>query len=323
MFYKGKKVLVAGGTGLIGRQVVDLLLSQGATVRISSMDDPSRAHPEAEFISMDLTVLENCRRACRGMDYVFNLLGVKGAPGVTTNKPASFLYPTAILALNMLEGARLEEVEGYVYTSSVAVYQPAPVFREQDVWTTFPSPNDWYGGWAKRLGELQVEACRIEYGWDRLAVVRPANVYGPYDNFDGENAMVVPSLIKRASSGEPTLTVWGDGTPRRDFIHARDVARGMLLVGEKMPAEPVNLGSGEGISIRALVEAIVANLDQPPEVVWDTSKPRGDEERVMDISRLRALGFEPQITLEEGVRQVMAWYRDNREITGLRYDIFA
>ena len=323
MFFKNKRVLVAGGTGLIGIPLVELLLEQGARVRIASLDDPARAHPDAEFIRADMMQPGNCQTACTGMDFVFNMLGVKGSPKVTTTKPASFLVPTIGLAFNLLEAARKQGVAGYLYASSIAVYSPSEVMHEDDVWKSFPSPNDFYGGWAKRTGELHVEACRTEYGLENLTIVRPANVYGPFDNFDSQNAMVVPSLIRRALSGEPELTVWGDGSPVRDFIHARDVARCMLLVAEKAPRQPINIGSGEGVSIRQLVEVIVNQMDPRPTVAWDTSKPAGDAKRILDVARARELGFTPLISLEQGVREVMDWYRANREARDRRYDIFA
>jgi len=320
--FKGQRVLVAGGTGLIGIQIVDLLVEQGADVRVASLDDPSRAHAETQFVRIDLTTLENCLEVCQGVDFVFNLLGVKGSPAVTTSKPASFLYPTTMLEMNLLEAARLTGVPGYLLTSSIGVYAPAEIFREDDVWSTMPSENDWFSGWAKRIGEMQVAAYKIEYNWNRITIVRPANVYGPFDNFDSENAMVIPSLIKRAMSGQNPLRVWGDGTAVRDFIHSGDVARGMLLVAGKMPKSPINLGSGVGVSIKDLVEIIISNLDNKPAVVWDISEPSGDNRRVMDISRAKALGFEPQISLEEGIRQVMGWHKQNRDKADTRYDVF-
>ena len=323
MFFSNKNVLVAGGTGLIGIPLVELLLEQGARVRISSLDDVTRANPDAEFVRTDLMQPENCRAVCRGMDYVFNMLGVKGSPGVTRTKPASFLVPTIMLAFNLLEAARKEGVAGFQYASSVAVYPPSQVMCEDDVWKGFPSPNDWYGGWGKRMGELHVEACRTEYQLENLSIVRPANVYGPFDNFDPPNAMVVPSLIRRALSGEEEFRVWGDGSPVRDFIHARDVARCMVLVAEKAPQEPVNIGSGTGVSIRRLVEIIVGNLEKQPRVVWDSSKPSGDAMRILDSSRATALGFVPKISLEEGVREVMDWYRTKQTHDYKRYDVFA
>lgn len=323
MYFKGKKVLVAGGTGMIGIPLVEMLVEKGASVRIASLDDPSRVHPAAEFIRKDLTKFKSCFKVCQDMEFVFNLLGVKASPAVTTTKPATFLYATTMLEMNMLEAARQAGVPKFLLTSSIGVYAPAEIFKEEDVWSTFPSKNDWFSGWSKRIGELQVEAYKIEYQWNDIAVVRPANVYGLYDNFDRENAMVVPSLIKRALSGEDPFTVWGDGTAVRDFIHARDVARGLLIVAEKMPNEPVNLGSGEGVSIKELVEAILSNLNKKPKIFWDTSKPKGDRRRIMDTTRAKELGFEPEISLVQGIREVMEWYSKFGSIADRRYDVYS
>jgi GDP-L-fucose synthase len=321
-FYKDKKVLVTGGTGLIGRPLVEMLIEQGAIVRIASLDDPSRAHPRAEFKQINLMKFDNCLEACRGMDIVFHLAGIKGSPKMTKEKPASFFVPTILFNTNMMEAAKQCGAERYLFTSTVGVYSPAEVFHEDDVWKTFPSENDKFAGWAKRMGELQAEAYRIEYKWDKIAIVRPANVYGPYDNFDPNNAMVIPSLIKRALDGENPLTVWGDGTPIRDFVHARDVARGMLIVLEKCPAEPINLGSGAGRTIKEIVNIIVDNMDDKPQVIWDTAKPSGDKKRLMDISRAKKIGWQPEISLEEGIKEVMAWYRQNKYIVSKRFNVF-
>ena len=320
--FKNKRVLVAGGTGLIGIPLVEKLIQEGARVRVASLDDASRAHPEAEFVQIDLMTFENCLKVCKGMDFVFNLLGVKGSPAVTVVKPASFFIPTLLMATHLMEAARRAGVEGFLYCSSIAVYSPAEILYEDNVWKSFPSERDKFAGWAKRMGELQAEAYKIEYGWDRIAIVRPANTYGPYDNFDRENAMVVPSLIKRAVEGENPLRVWGDGTAMRDFIHAKDVARGILLAAEKMTGKPVNLGSGTRVSIKELIEIIVSHLDVKPEILWEPSKPTGDKSRVMDISRVRAMGFEPQVSLEEGIKETMGWYQRNKSRANNRYDIF-
>jgi len=320
--YKDKKVLVTGGTGLIGIPLVEILIKKGAKVRIVSLDDPSRAHPQAEFIRADLTRFENCLKACKEMDYVFHLAGIKGSPAMTSEKPASFFVPTILFNTNMMEAARQCGVKRYLFTSTIGVYSPAEIFYEDDVWKTFPSENDKFAGWAKRMGELQAEAYRIEYGWKDIVIVRPANVYGPYDNFDPANAMVIPSLIKRAIDGENPLMVWGDGTPIRDFIFAKDVARGMLIALERCPGYPLNLGSGRGYSIKEVVEIIINNLERKPKVIWDTSKPSGDKKRLMDISKARALGWKPEISLESGIKEVMDWYKRNKEIVNKRFNVF-
>lgn len=321
--FSGKNVLVAGGTGLIGIPLVDMLIGEGANVRIASLDPPERAHPDAEFLQADMTVMANCLEACGGMDYVFNLLGVKGSPLMAATKPASNFVPTLLFSISLMEAARRKRVAGYLYTSSIGVYAPAEVFREDDVWKTFPSENDKFPGWAKRMGELQAEAFKIQYGWDNVTIVRPANVYGPYDNFDAENAMVVPSLIRKAVSGQNPMEVWGDGSPIRDFVHARDVAKGMMLAAEKGRGGVFNLGSGTGVTIRRLVEAVVNSLENPPELVWDPAKPAGDPRKIMDISRARGIGYGPSIPLDEGVRETVAWYKANKDApVNRRYDVY-
>src|SRR3990172_1093300 len=180
--YKGKNILVTGGTGLIGRPLVEMLIEHGANVRVASLDDPSRAHPSAEFRRVNLMKFENCMEVCDGMEYVFHLAGIKGSPAMAAQKPASFFVPTIAFNTNMMEAARQCGVKGYLYTSTIGVYAPAEILVEDDVWKTFPSENDRFAGWAKRMGELQAEAYRIEHDWNAVSIVRPANTYGRYDN---------------------------------------------------------------------------------------------------------------------------------------------
>lgn len=331
MFFKNKRVLVAGGTGLVGIQLVKLLIEEeGANVRIASLDDPSRAHPEAEFIRSDLTSYENCLAVCDKMDYVFNLLCVKGSPVVTRDYPVDFLVPMTIFNLLLMEAARKKGVGGFLLTSTVGVYPPAEIFKEEDAFTGFPSNNDLYGAWSKLTAELQARAYMQQkkttkfYSriWNNISIVRPANIYGPYDNFDSINAMVIPSLIKRAVSGENPFIAWGDGKPVRDFIHSCDVARGMIFAAQYGSGMALNLGSGTGISIKNLVEAVLENVDPKPEIRWNTDQPSGDALRILDTTKASSLGFKPQISLRDGIRGVMEWYRQNRTETGQRYEIF-
>jgi GDP-L-fucose synthase len=322
-FYKGKKVLVTGGTGLIGRPLVDMLVQQGAQVTIVSLDNPSRAPEGITFKKADLREFSNCLEVCEDQEIVFQLAGVKGSPAMTAKRPASFFVPTITFSINMMEAARRAGVARFLFTSSVGVYSPAEVFYEDDVWKTFPSPNDRFAGWAKRMGELQAEAYQIEYNWDKISIVRPANVYGPYDNFDPNNAMVIPSLIHRAMSGENPLTVWGDGSPIRDFIYADDVARGMMLAVEKGINQPINLGSGTGVTIKQIAEIVAANVPNGPiDITWDITKPKGDAKRLMDMTRANSFGFMPETSIEDGIRQTIQWYAKNRETMNTRYNAF-
>lgn len=323
-FYRKKKILVTGGTGLIGRPLVEMLLNEGAKVVIVSLDDPRRAPKGIKFIRADLREFSNCMDVCRSIDIVFHLAGIKGSPMLNQKQPASFFVPTISFNTNMMEAARRQGVSRFLYTSTVGVYAPAEVFREDDVWKTFPSENDRFAGWAKRMGELQAESYQIEYGWDKISIVRPANTYGPFDNFDPKTAMVIPSLINRALSGENPLTVWGDGSPVRDFIYSKDVAEGMMLAVERGINVPVNLGSGRGVTIKQIAETIAKSVPNGPiKIVWDRSKPKGDAKRLMDTKRAKKLlGFKPKYSLEKGIKETIDWYIKNKNKADERYNVF-
>ncbi len=310
MNYKGKNVLVTGGTGMIGRFLVKELLEREANVKVCSLDDASLCPEGAEFVSCDLTKWENCLDITKGMDIVFHLAGIKGSPVATQKRPASFFTPMILFNTNMLEASRVNKVNTYLYTSSIGVYSPESDYKEDEMWNLPPSPNDWYAGWAKRMGELQVEAYKKQYRWNDIFIVRPANVYGEFDNFSDENSMVIPSLVKRVLTSEDTLTVWGDGSAIRDFIHGEDVARGMLHVVENRILTPVNLGSGTGYTIKELVEKIIKASNKNLKIEWDISKPSGDPKRVLDTKSLRATGFNYHVNLEDGVSRVLNWYKE-------------
>ena len=319
-FYNSKKVLVTGGTGMIGQALCRLLLDVGANVTVASLDEPERAPEGTVFRKIDLRSFENCQEAVSDQEIVFHLAGVKGSPKMTAERPASFFVPTLQFSLNMMEAARRSGVSHYLFTSSVGVYQPAEIFKEDDVWSTFPSPNDRFAGWAKRMCELQAQAYQIEYGWENISIVRPANVYGPFDNFDPANAMVIPSLIHRALHEDGPMTVWGDGSAVRDFIHAGDVAAGMMQCMEQGINQPINLGSGGGVTIKEVAET-VADLTGK-EIIWDTDKPSGDKLRIMDTSRAEKYGIKSQISLEAGISETLNWYKENADIASARYNSF-
>ena len=321
-FYKNKNVLVTGGTGLIGRPLIKKLKKLGAKLTVVSLDNPSDIDDSIKFINSDLRILDNCLDVCSNNEIVFNLIGVKGSPKMTMENPASFFIPTLMFSVNMMEAARQCNVERYLFTSSIGVYEPKDIFNEDDVWSSFPSENDRFAGWAKRMGELQAQAYEIQYGWDKISIVRPANVYGPHDNFDPENAMVIPSLIHRAVSGERPLTVWGDGSPIRDFIHADDVADGMISVIQQGYNKPINLGSGKGVTIKEIAEAIAGNLSDECKIIWDTSKPSGDKKRIMNTSRAESIGIRPSISLNEGIKTTIEWYQKNADDLSERYNAF-
>jgi GDP-L-fucose synthase len=241
---------------------------------------------------------------------------------MSREKPASFMVPMLMFNTAMMEAAMRSNVKWYLYTSSVGVYHPAEVFKEDDVWKSFPSDNDKHPGWAKRIGELQADAYRIQYGRNNISIVRPANVYGKWDNFDPENAMVIPSLIHRIVGGESPLSVWGDGTPIRDFIYAGDCAEGMLHMVENCVTDPVNLGSGDGVAIKDIANTICELHGDKVGIEWDTTKPKGDARRLMDTSRAKSHGFECKTSLRDGIKETMNWFRENREAYKKRNNYF-
>jgi len=318
-FFKGKKILVTGGTGLIGRPLVEKLVNLESKVTVVSLDKPTNVDKSVEFINLDLRNFENCLKVCRDKEIVFNLIGVKGSPKMTMENPASFFIPTITFSINMMEAARQCSVERYLFTSSIGVYEPADIFNEEDVWSTFPSENDRFAGWAKRMGELQAQAYDIQYNWDKISIVRPANVYGPYDNFDPENAMVIPSLIRKGYENK-TLEVWGDGSPIRDFIHCRDVAAGMVHLVKNKITEPVNLGSGSGITIKQIADIVSKRFDK--KILWLTDKPMGDKKRVFNINRAKDYGFSAKVSLEDGINETIDWFLENKDIIDERYNVF-
>jgi GDP-L-fucose synthase len=319
--FNNQTVLVTGGSGMIGRALVKKLLILGAKVTVCDIHRPSDLEPEVEFISGDLRYFDFCESICSGKKYVFNVVGVKGSPQACATQPADFMVPMLQFNTNMMEAARRANVEWYLYTSSVGVYSPASVFYEDDVWQTFPSPNDKFAGWAKRMGELQAEAYSIQYGWDKCSIVRPANVYGKYDNFNPVNSMVIPSLIRKAQENE-VLEVWGDGSSIRDFIFADDVADAMVKVVEYKITEPINLGSGEGFSIKDLVEVVVKNSAKDLKIQWLTDKPNGDAVRIMSTERAKKYSIANKTSLDDGIKIVTDWFITNKENIDKKYNVF-
>jgi GDP-L-fucose synthase len=308
--FNGKNVLVTGGTGLIGREIVNMLCQAGARVKIVSLDRIN-VNEKAEHIMGDLTSFEFCKDVTKGMDFVFHVAGIKGSIEVTVKKPASFFVPLLMFNTNVLEACRLNKVEKVVYTSSIGAYGSAEVFRESE--NLEGPPMDMFPGWAKRMAEMQVHAYKIQYGLENFAIVRPCNVYGPGDNFDPANAMVIPSLMHRIYHGEDPLVVWGDGSAIRDFAYSRDVAEGVILaLHHGTQGRYVNLGSGQGYTIRELVETL--NKFIPFNYRFDDTKSSGFPKRVMDISLARdILGYNPTTSLLEGLKQTWEWFLKNQE----------
>ena len=303
--FAGRNVLVTGGSGLIGRQVVKILCEADGNVTVASLDD-IKVHPAAEHVFGDLTDFSFCKQITSDMDFVFHVAGIKGSIEVTMSRPASFFVPLLMMNTNVLEASRRNKVSKVLYASSIGAYPAREIFKESD--GSDGEPMDMYPGWAKRMAELQVQAYRTQYGLDNFAIVRPCNVYGPGDNFDPDNAMVIPALMTRIYHGEDPLRVWGDGSAIRDFAYCEDVARGMILaLYHGTGSRFVNLGSGKGYSVRELVETLQTFISFNYE--FDASKSSGFPRRIMDISLAREmLGYEPATSLLEGLKETWEWF---------------
>ena len=323
--FRGKKILVAGGTGLVGQQLVPKLINFGAKVFVASLDDKSLVNHKIEnFYNLNLMNLDNCIKITKDKEIVFNLLGVTGSPKINIEKPASFMMSNIYCAINLLMAAQISKVKKYLYTSTYGVYAHSTIMKEDDVWKTFPSENDKFAGWAKRIGELQIEAFKIEYNFESLHIVRPANIYGPYANFDPKNSMVIPSLIRRIIKGENPLIVWGNGTAIRDFIFSADVAEAMIKVMQKKIEKPINIGSGTGISIKELVNTLLSSeiIKKKPKVIFDKTKPTGDKKRILDTSLAKSYGITNKVSLKEGLDKTINWYLNNQSLTHKRFNYF-
>ena len=317
--FVGRNVLVTGGTGLIGRQVADILCGADAKVKIVSLDR-IKVNDKAEHIFGDLTSFEFCQNITKDMDFVFHLAGIKGSVEVTEAKPASFFVPLLMMNTNVLEACRINEVQKVVYTSSIGAYASAEVFKETE--NLDGPPMDMFPGWAKRMAELQIQAYKIQYNLNNFSVVRLCNVYGPGDNFDPDSAMVIPSLMYRIYHKEDPVIIWGDGSAIRDFAYSRDVAEGVILAlyygtGPSF----VNLGSGKGYSIKEVVETLNSFIDF--NYKFDATKPSGFPKRIMDISLARKLiHYNPTTTLLDGLKETWDWYVKNQDEYSRRKNYF-
>ena len=202
----GRTAVVTGGTGMIGREVVRLLCNAGALVTSISLDHLN-VDARAKHVLGDLSDLSFCLDLTNGADFVFHVAGIKGSVVVTKERPASFFVPLMMMNTNVLEAARRNNVGRVLYTSSIGAYPSAEIFREAEDDFGKP-PMDMFPGWAKRMAEMQVDAYRIQYGLSNFAIVRPSNIYGPGDNFDEANAMVIPTLMARVRRTERPVMIW-------------------------------------------------------------------------------------------------------------------
>jgi GDP-L-fucose synthase len=310
-WFKNKKVLITGGTGLVGRQLLDILAPIAKTVYSVSLDDLKPVEGVV-YYKADLREYQECKNIIEDKDIVLNCIGIKGNPDVTGKCALTMLEPYLQFNTNILRACRENNVDTTVFVSTIGAYSPGVFLSEQDICEG--QPMDRYAGHAKRMGELWIEAYKKEYkSANKFIAVRPANIYGPGDNFDPENAMVIPSLMMKILRGDNPVSIWGNGSAARDFVFSKDVALGILQAAYYCPDVPyLNLGSGYGTSIEELIIYLKTITKFTHE--YDTSKPNGFPQRVMSISLARRLiNYNPTTSLYSGLKQTWDWFVTNKD----------
>ena len=316
--FKDKKILVTGGTGLVGRELVELLYKEGAKVTSVSLDE-NNLDPEwdVEYVKKDLRVHKNCIDLCKGKDYVFHIAGIKGSPVVMKTFQYQIFRDFIMMNTNMIDAIyNTESVKWGLYTSTIGTYGPARTFKEDDLWTQNPSKNDWYAGWSKRMGEVQINAYDEQHRVPKMSIIKPANIYGKFDNFDLRTSTLIPSLTRKVAEAKQSVEIWGNGTAGRDIIHARDVARAAMFAVENKITEPLNVGHGKTFTIKEVIQTLVDVSNKDLEITHDLTKPTGDQFRVPNTERLRGHGFTPSVNLRDGLRETYEWYVKNGPTKG-------
>ena len=312
--YSDKNILVTGGTGMIGSHLVELLLEKNANVRIVAHEreiPPELEDKGLDVVSGDLTEKKFVEESVKDMDYVFHLAAYTGGLGRTSTHPASTLTPNLIMDGNVLECAKNEGIERFLYASCTCVYpNDEKTLEEEDAWKGNPPEIHASYSWSKRMGERQAIAYHKEYGMN-IAIVRPSNSYGPRDSDDLETAHALGSLIMKAINKMDPFVIWGDGNPIREYIYAQDAAKGMLLAMENYcVGDPINLASGEFVSISELARKILKLTNISPEIKFDKEKPSGQKRRVLSNKKAKEkIGFVAETSLDAGIEETIKWYK--------------
>ena len=309
-FWAQKRVLVTGGAGFLGRHVVsrlrelncqDIFVPRSNEFDLRSKEDVSRLYERVQ------------------PDFIIHLAAVVGGIGANRKHPGRFFYENAIMGLLLIEQARHIGVEKFVCIGTVCSYPkftPVP-FREDDIWSGYPEETNAPYGLAKKMLLVQLQSYRQEYGFPGIYLI-PVNLYGPGDNFDLETSHVIPALIRKCltakEEGRKKISVWGTGKASREFLYVEDAARGIVMAAEQYNgSDPVNLGSGQEITVNSLVSEICDMTEFNGSIEWDASNPDGQPRRCLDTSCAeREFGFRAQVNLREGLRRTIGWYQAHR-----------
>jgi GDP-L-fucose synthase len=310
MDLRAKRITVTGGSGFLGSYLVERLRGMGCR------DVFVPTHSE-----FDLTQIDAIERLFKEQrpDVVFHLAATVGGIGANRANPGRFFYENAIMGIQLIEAARRHGTEKTVVLGTICAYPkftPVP-FQEADLWNGYPEETNAAYGLAKKMLLVQTQAYRQQYGMNAIFLL-PVNLYGPRDNFDPQTSHVIPALIRKCAEAmdrnRAEITLWGDGSPTREFLFVEDAAEGIVAAAERYDKpEPVNLGSGMEISIRDLADKVAKLVVFRGRIVWDVTQPNGQPRRCLDVSRAeREFGFRAKTSFEEGLQRTVAWYLANR-----------
>src|SRR5437016_2320510 len=311
-FWNRRRVLVTGGRGFLGSYIVDNLLNKGAKHVL--------APTKNEY---DLRLGEAVKKMYDDMkpDIVIHLAATVGGIGANRERPGEFFYDNLMMGVQLMEIARQRSVEKFVSIGTVCAYPkftPVP-FKEENLWDGYPEETNAPYGLAKKMLLVQSQAYRQQYGFNSIYLL-PVNLYGPADNFDPHTSHVIPAIIRKCieaiRENRNEIVLWGTGNPTREFLYVDDAAEAILLAAEKYnEGDPVNLGSGQEISIRDLAYIISDLAGFQGKIVWDSTKPDGQPRRRLDIGRAYELfGFRASTPLKTGIRQTIDWYSAGRVV---------
>lgn len=309
-FWTDKRVCVTGGAGFLGSFVVEELERRGAK------DVFVPRHADYDLVQRDdiVRMLADAKP-----DIIIHLAAVVGGIGANMKNPGKYFYDNAMMGIQLIEESRLAGVDKFVALGTICAYPKfAPIpFREEDIWNGYPEETNAPYGLAKKMMLVQCQSYRQQYGFDGIFLL-PVNLYGPRDNFDLESSHVIPAMIRKMISARDageTVTLWGDGSPTREFLYVEDCARAIVMAAESYDGdEPVNLGAGWEISMKDLAATIAEAVGYEGDIIWDTSKPNGQPRRKLDVSRAKEyFGFEAEVSFAEGVRKTVEWWEANRD----------